>query len=50
MIDWHEEERSGRETNWEAVVSVRARSHEDFNQNSGLESLHRLDFLRFLFT
>lgn len=50
MMGWDEEERSGRETNWEAVVSVLARGDEDFNQNSDLESLHHLDFLRFLFT
>lgn len=50
MMGWTEDERSGRETRGEAVVTILARRGEGSSQNSGVGFLRHLDFLRFPFT
>lgn len=49
-MGWNEEERSGRDTDWEAVVVVSAGGNEGLSPNSGLEFLHHFDFSWFLST
>ena len=49
MLGWNEEERSDRQTNQEAVLTVLAREGEGFNQNSGPKFLNHLNFLKLPF-